>query len=146
MDTSYRFEFVDDIATADAAFRAYGDDLAGMFASAAAALFATIVELDSIQQQAGVKVEIVADDREQLLFKWLAELVYLKDTRREVYSEFEVEVTLLEDGYRLSATIKGESFDPERHQARVDVKAVTYHQLEVKETDSGYEGFVILDL
>ena len=146
MPSQYRFEFTDEVATADAAFRAWGSDLNGLFASCAAALFASIVELDEIKSSVSLTVESHATDAERLLYEWLSELVYLKDTRRELYSHFEVRVTEAGDGMRLVAEIGGEQFDPKRHQARVDVKAVTYHCLKIEKIEDGFEAFVILDL
>lgn len=142
----YKFEFVGDIATADAAFRAYGENLDELFAACAAALFDTIVELDCICPANSREVKLTAPDREQLLFAWLSELVYLKDTRRELYSRFEVRIADEAKEFKLAAEIRGEPFDASRHQARVDVKAVTYHKLSIEETDSGLEAFVVLDL
>ena len=50
------------------------------------------------------------------------------------------------DGYRLTASIWGESADQKKHKVRVDVKAVTYHLLEVKKTDGKWTAKVILDI
>jgi SHS2 domain-containing protein len=46
----------------------------------------------------------------------------------------------------LHAKGRGEKLDPERHQTRVDVKAVTLHRFSLKKTDDVWEGFVILDI
>jgi SHS2 domain-containing protein len=34
----------------------------------------------------------------------------------------------------------------QRHRLRMDVKAVTLHRFALKETDQGWEAFVILDI
>ncbi len=146
MSDQYQYEFIDEVATADAAFRAWGDDLNGLFASCAAALFATIVELEEITLVTSQRVECRSTDLERLLYEWLSELVYLKDTRRELYSHFEVKISEAAEEVQLVAEVGGEQFDPLRHQARVDVKAVTYHRLKIEKTETGFEAFVILDL
>jgi SHS2 domain-containing protein len=146
MPNLYRFEFTDEVATADAAFRAWGDNLNELFASCAAALFATIVELSEIKRVGSQTVECRSTDPERLLYEWLSELVYLKDTRRELYSHFEVKITKTNKEMQLVAEVGGEQFNPLRHQARVDVKAVTYHRLKIEETEAGFTAFVILDL
>ena len=46
----------------------------------------------------------------------------------------------------LHATAIGEQLDPQRHQMRVDVKAVTLHRFRVEQTEQGWEAFVILDI
>jgi SHS2 domain-containing protein len=47
---------------------------------------------------------------------------------------------------RLRATIHGEPVDPTRHRFRLDVKAATYHQLEVVHDDCGWRARVIFDV
>lgn len=139
------FRFVDHVATADAAFEAYGDDLPSLFAVAARALFSVIVDLNQIDPKISREVSLSSETEESLLFDWLAELVYLKDVNRELYREFEVRIST-EGGYALDARVKGEKIDPARHQTHTDVKAVTYHQLKITQTDNQFKAFVILDL
>jgi SHS2 domain-containing protein len=141
----YDFEFVDDVAIADAAFRARGADLAELFGACAAAIFATITDLQLINPVMSRKVRLSAADRETLLFDWLAELVYLKDVNRELYCSFNIDIET--DGeMRLLAEVAGEAMNNVRHNMRTDVKAVTYHRLKIEDTASGLEAFVVLDL
>ncbi len=141
----YDFEYVDDVAIADAAFRARGADLPELFGACAAALFTVITDLQLIEPVVTREVKLSAADRETLLFDWLAELVYLKDVNRELYSSYNIGVK--SDGeLRLTATIGGEPMENARHKMRTDVKAVTYHHLKIEDSDSGFTAFVILDL
>lgn len=116
-----------------------------MFGSCAAALFSVITDLESIEKSVERRVDLRAEELDALLYDWLAELVYLKDVHRELYCEFRIELQQ-HDGFHLVAAVGGELIDPLRHHTRTDVKAVTYHRLEIKKTDSGYEAFVVLDL
>jgi SHS2 domain-containing protein len=50
------------------------------------------------------------------------------------------------DAHGLQATVRGEPIDRERHQLAHEIKAVTYHQLEVKETDAGWQARFIVDI
>lgn len=141
----HKFEFVDEVATADAAFRAEANDLAGLFAACAEALFTTIIDLNQVASSVSRTVALTAGDRETLLYDWLSELVYLKDVNRELYCDFDVEIS--GDGQlQLTATVTGEAIDSGKHVTRTDVKAVTYHRLLVEESSDGFTAFVVLDL
>lgn len=141
----YSFEFVDDVATADAAFRAFGADPKELFAACGAALFSAIIDLEVVGATSERAVTLKTEDYETLLYDWLSELVYLKDVKRELYSVFLVDIAR-EGELRLTATVRGEKIDSSKHITKTDVKAVTYHRLKVEQTGSGWEAFVVLDL
>jgi SHS2 domain-containing protein len=47
---------------------------------------------------------------------------------------------------QVTARLRGEAFDPARHQLKQEIKAVTYHQAFVQTTVQGWKGRVILDV
>ena len=61
-----------------------------------------------------------------------------------LFGKFEIDVRE-EDGYLLTASVWGEPADQKKHKVRVDVKAVTYHLLEVKKSGENWTAKVILD-
>jgi len=61
-----------------------------------------------------------------------------------LFGRFEVKIEQA-DGFKLTASAWGESADQKKHKVRVDVKAVTYHLLEVKQVDSKWMAKVVLD-
>lgn len=124
--------------TADWAFRAFGTDLKELFQNAAYALFALEGALDA---QSTLTREIHAQgiDREALLVNWLSELLFLQETQRETYQKFEI--TKLSDT-ALTATIHGAHTQP----ATKFIKAVTYHDLKIEQTEKGWEATVVVDV
>lgn len=129
--------------TADLGLRIRAEDANALFAEAACALFATLVEnLDSVQQTRRLDVNISGSDREYLLFDWLKELLYRFDAEHLLFSRFEVRVGA--DGLHGSAW--GEPLDPQRHELAHEVKAITYHGLRVEETPDGWLAEVIVDI
>ncbi len=48
--------------------------------------------------------------------------------------------------YRLTASCRGEDYDPARHVLKTEIKAVTYHHAEVRETPAGWRGVFIVDV
>lgn len=89
------------------------------------------------------KVELVAADPAELLFGFLRELLFLFETRRFVPVSLDLH-RLEPTG--VTATVVGEAFDPGRHEAQPEVKAVTRHGLFVVERDGRWEAEVVFDL
>jgi SHS2 domain-containing protein len=113
--------------TADIMIEAIGRDLAECFSNAAYALFDQMVDASTVQDREQVTFEVVSDDLESLFYNFLSEFLYLHDARRLVFSRFDV--TLSKD--KAICVAGGERYDPERHEGRREVKAITYHMLEV---------------
>jgi len=129
--------------TADLGLRVRAPDLNALFAEAAEALFAVIVDdLASLKAATSVEIELTESEREYLLFDWLKELLYRFDAEHLLFSRFEVHVT--ETG--LTATVRGEHLDRARHSLAHEVKAITYHGLRVDETAEGWLAEVIVDI
>ncbi|MBI4003565.1 MAG: archease [Candidatus Omnitrophica bacterium] len=141
------YEFVEDVATADIAFRAWGRDLKELFTAAGDATMNVMVEdLATIEPRVTKSVTDEADAEDLLLVEFLQELIYYKDAQRLLLRPTSVRVQHSGRRFRVSAALAGEPLDPKKHEQRTDVKAVTYHRLEVKPTDRGWEAFVILDI
>ncbi|MCI0532391.1 MAG: archease [candidate division Zixibacteria bacterium] len=140
-----RFRFLEKIAVADVAFEAFGRSLEELFESSALALFSAMVELESVEAKASEKVELESETAPDLLFDWLSELVYLKDLKAAVYKDFSVSIDQGER-FKLVGIAKGEPIDAQRHKLKVDVKAVTYHLLEVRKKNGLWRAQVILDI
>jgi SHS2 domain-containing protein len=129
--------------TADLGLRVRAADLDELFAEAARALFAAVVEDPaSVRPLQTRTLELAGADREYLLFDWLKTLLYHFDAEHLLFARFEVRVR--EDG--LTATARGEPLDRTRHELNHEVKAITYHGLRVEETADGYLAEVIVDI
>lgn len=141
------FEIVEH--TADVAIRGRGATLEELFARMAAGLFSIILEPSAVEPRITRSVELDAagvavSPEAALLHDWLDELNALHQVHGEVYARFEVAI----DRRRglLRAAVGGERLDPRRHQTHLEVKAVTWHDLSVREVDGGFEGYVLLDI
>lgn len=129
--------------TADLGMVVYGQDLQELFAHAAWGMFDLMSDATTIRSQQTVTVSVEAIDLEDLLVRWLGELLYLYDTQRFLCSA--ATFTTLEATH-LEATIRGENFDPERHPIDTEIKAVTYHQIAVEQLGGRWQAQVIFDL
>lgn len=138
------YKFLDH--TADVMFEAEGKDLGELFEAAGLATEETQIELGGIKQEIKQIIELENENVEMLLFDFLQELIYLKDAELLLFSKIKVKIEEKNKKYNLKADLYGEKIDPNRHELKVDVKAVTLHRFEVKKTVKGWFCRVILDI
>ena len=74
---------------------------------------------------------------------WLTELLFLHEVELLLFKEFSVESVGV-DGLR--AVVKGEPFREGAHVINTEVKAVTHHQIRVRQDQGGWRAQVIFDL
>lgn len=128
---------------ADIGFRARGTTLEELFSSCARALVSIILDPSAIRPIESIAIPGVGGGLESLLVNWLNEVLYYVDGRRLALAEFTV--SLVTETH-VECVARGEPRDYERHSARVDVKAVTYHQLNVEQTADGWVADVYVDI
>lgn len=128
---------------ADLGIEAEGPTLAAAFEQAAYGLVAILLDPATVSGTERREVAVQAEDIEQLLVRWLSEILYLYDGQHFVVAECSVsEITPV----RLRAHLLGETHSPERHTPRTDVKAVTYHQVSVHTGLNGSRVRAFLDI
>ncbi|MCA1994084.1 MAG: archease [Coleofasciculus sp. S288] len=141
------YEFLEDVATADIAFRAWGKDLEELFKAAGdATINVMIEELESIELKETRTFSLENDALDLLLFNFLQEFVYYKDSEQLLLRSQKVQIEEKDELHKLSAVTAGETLDPNRHEQRVDVKAVTLHRFQLEKTADGWTAMVILDI
>jgi SHS2 domain-containing protein len=128
---------------ADIGFRVRGKTAAELFQNAALAMVSIAVDLGQVSPRQEYPLAAAGEDYESLLVNWLSEILYWTDGRQTVWGEFQVNQI---EPTRVSGIGRGEPRDPERHPAKVIVKAVTYHQLRVIESPDGWQAEVYLDI
>lgn len=124
-----RFELIE--TTGDIGFMAYGTTMSRAFENAGLALFEIMTDAKKVAPSETRYVEIEAEDIGALLFDWITKLLYLNGAEGMLFSKFRASVTPVEGGFRLEATVGGKPFDGGRHDSRVEVKAMTYHLMEI---------------
>jgi len=124
-----RFELLEH--TADILVKAHGNSLEECFENAAYAMFDQIIDPSKVKPTGEMRIILNGEDREELLYDLLSELLYIHDADGIVMSEFEVRFT--EEG--LECLTRGEELDLGRHGPRTEIKAVTFHMLEVNEEE-----------
>jgi len=136
-----RFEILDH--TADIGIIVHGENLKTLYENAGEAFFHLITDLRKVKRRVERRVNIEGESLDRLMVDWLSELLYFHDVENLLFKEFKVE-SVGEDG--LKATVKGEPFQEGVHVIKTEVKAVTYHQIEIRQETGGWRAQVILDL
>jgi len=131
----------------DAYVEVHAPTLTGVFGEAAFAMFDVMTDAAAIKPEFTDQFEITAHDEISLLHDWLEQLLLKFDLDGKVYSRFDVKkIEGQNSDLRLVAEAQGGLFQRGRHPAKVEVKAVTYHRMEVVSTSRGYVARYILDL
>ncbi|HLB00006.1 MAG TPA: archease [Bacteroidota bacterium] len=128
---------------ADLGIEAEADTLEETFAFAARALMSVIVEPDSVTAREWRRLAVPGGDPEQLLVRWLGEILYLFDGAGFVSGEFRIAPIT---GSGLEATVGGEPAGGSSLRMKLDVKAVTYHDISVRRTSRGWYARAYLDI
>ncbi|MGD0817031.1 MAG: archease [Methanomassiliicoccales archaeon] len=113
--------------TADVMIKAYGKTLEECYGNAAYALFNTMVDASTIAPTEEIDVVQEGHDPESLLYNFLSEFLFVHDVTRLVLCEFDVVI----DGFKIKCTARGERLDLEKHRPKTEIKAITYHMLDV---------------
>ena len=129
--------------TADIGFEALGGTRAEVFANAGRALFHILVDPASVEPRERVEVRTQGANQSELLVNWLSELLFLQDAEGWLFRDFEV-ISLSDNS--IEAAARGERFDRTRHQIRLLVKAITYHQLVLEEVAGVWRAQVYVDI
>ncbi len=127
--------------TADIGLKAYGKDLSEAFKNAAIGMFDIITDNSSIDDVGQYDIDLKAQDLEQLLVDWLSELLFLNSAKNLVFGNFDITI----NDSSLSAHVFGEEFDSNKHKKGVEIKAVTYHILEVH-NEKPYSVQILFDI
>jgi len=136
-----RYSLIDHTADLGAFF--YGADAQEVFVNAGLALFDLMVEHPPGQGRKMVRVALDGADREDLLVRWLNELLYLFQVQGLILTGVKIK------GFSetsLAAKLTMTLFDLETHGLKNEIKAATYHQIELCPAPKGWRARVIFDL
>lgn len=142
------YRYLDDIATADVAFEAWGQNVQDMFIAASEASINVMVdELKTIEEIERRRIDIRAESIEMLLFEFIQELIFFKDAEQLLLRVSRLLIEKENSGFNLQAELYGEVLDPGKHALIADVKAVTLHRFQVAQTPGkGWKATVVLDI
>ncbi len=141
------YKYLEEIATADIAFEAWADSLRDLFIVSSDALVNVMVEdLDTIKKKESKLIHLQNIALDLLLFDVLQEIIYYKDAFRLILRLDSAEIAENKGQFLFKGTARGELIDPQRHRLAADVKAVTFHQLQLNNNKGMWNAHVVLDI
>ena len=116
----------------DAFIEVIANTLEEAFENAGISVVDTIVDIKSVEEKIEKKIEVSGKDLNNLLYNWLEEVIIITITEGFVTKSFLVKLEK-NNGYKLLAILKGEEIDVEKHHFKVEIKAPTFHLMEIKQ-------------
>ena len=124
--------------TADWALDVWASDLVSLLQQAASGMYALMHARLQVEPRETYRFEIATLDRETLLVTFLSELLYFTQRDGVAFDQFD----LVQDGERLLAEVEGAPIE----SIAKEIKAVTYHNVAVRETARGLETTIVFDV
>ena len=143
---AWTFRFLEEIALADIAFEAEGESVEEVCRGATQALLESMANPATVSGGWERVIERSDADPSMLLFDWLSEVVYWKDAAGVVFREAPLILTREGDVWLLRAQLIGAPVDQQAQELHADVKGVTKHLYELKQTGSCWKVRVVLDV
>lgn len=133
--------------TGDIGIQVTAPTLPQLFERAATGMFRVLTDLEAVQSPESTQITVDGRDLEALMVRWLSDLNYRHTVDHVLYGAFDVaSITTTDDSLTLTATAHGESIDPDRHTVYTEIKAITFHGMEIRETGEGWAVQVIFDM
>ena len=129
--------------TADLGINVYSSTQADLFSHAALALMEFVTDLKTVHERVKKSVIVEGSDPTDLFINFLREILYLINGEGFLFRGIALNIT---SSCHLHALMKGEYIDHQRHEIKTEIKAVTYHQAAVTQTERGWQGRVIFDV
>jgi SHS2 domain-containing protein len=129
--------------TADLGIIVRGRNLRTLFEVAAKSMMYIMVKGKPAGTTKPFNLSVEGYDLADLMVRWLGEILYLFEGEHQLVTG--VEITSVSHSH-LDATLETVSFDTNLHEILCEIKAVTFHQIEVVKKDDHWETRIIFDL
>lgn len=128
----------------DAIFEVNASNLEEAFVVAAKSVIETILDTSTIDETQEKTMTVLGKDLRYLLYNWLEEIIILTIT--DGFAAKTISVSLEKNTeYKITAKFKGEKIDIKKHHFKVEIKAPTFHDMEIKQNGAIYMRY-LLDL
>ena len=141
-----KYVFLEDIALADIAYEAYGKDWNELFENSALAIFELSANIETINPKEKIEVNIENEKIDILLYDFLSEILFLKDSKYVVFKSVKVSIEEKNKIFYRHAVFEAESINSETQELENDIKAITMHMFEVKKEGKVYRARVVVDI
>lgn len=129
--------------TADLGIEIFGQDPGELLENGVFALFDLMTDLKAVRPEKSWRISVEGNAWDDLLVNLLREVLYMAAGEGILLREFSIRDVAK---FRVTGFGTGEILDSRRHRMEMEIKAVTYHGLEVVRTKTGWKGRVICDV
>ncbi len=139
------YRYLEHAAVTDVAFEADGRTLKELFQAAAEAVTSVMVrDPETIGQRVIRLFEMEASSAEMLLYHFLQELIFLKDSERLFFKRCEIDINREYPDWHLSVQAWGGQVERERYEFLADIKTVSLPDFRILQTCDGWATDIIL--
>jgi len=131
---------------ADIGIFAEEDSLERAFEESARALSNLMVDINSIDKKIKRKIVVCSEDLYGLLYDFLTNILIILDSEGIIFSDYNVKIYNNNREYILECMAYGEKLDKEKHSPKMEIKAITYHKMEIKEENGKHIIRYIVDI
>ena len=128
----------------DAIFEVTASSLEEAFVVAAKSVIETILDTNTVEEKEQKTLVVSGKDLRYLLYNWLEELIILTITDGFAAKTITVQIEKNTE-YKILARLEGEKIDIKKHHFKVEIKAPTFHEMEIKQNGAVYMRY-LLDL
>ena len=128
----------------DALIEVTAKDLPEAFLTAANSVIETTLDREAVKEKEEMVIKVEGKDLRYLLFNWLEAVIYQLITEGFAIKRIKLDLKK-NDSYEISATTFGEPIDLKKHNFKVEIKAPTFHEMEISE-DGQVKMKFLLDL
>lgn len=139
--TGLKYKIIDH--TADICVRVFGSSLEEIFIGSAKAMMEVITDVKKVNPSKEIPITVRGDNYEELLVKWLQEILYVHEVKKMVFNDFEIKI---ENATRAVGKAYGEKIAIDRHEFYSIIKAVTYHNLKIISSKDKYRVDIVFDI
>ena len=125
--------------TADWSIHVWAQDFQGLLTESARGMIALTNAVASESPRTQREIALEAVDAEGLLVAFLEELLYLSETENLLFDGYD---DLKVEGFTLSGIMEGGAL----RSMEKEIKAVTFHNLEIRQSERGLEVEIVFDV
>jgi SHS2 domain-containing protein len=135
----------------DAFVQAHGSGLEELFENCAKGLVNIMFDIDKVEDRESVTITAEGEDLENLLYDWLEKVLLKILIEQIVPSRFSIEISekysnVAGKTYLITAQVGGEKVSYDKHNYKIEIKAITYHDLKIQRIGASHIATFLVDL
>jgi len=116
----------------DAVIEVTASNLSEAFVTVANSVIETTLDRDTVEEKGEMEIRVKGKDLSYLLFNWLEAVIYQLITDGFAIKRIALDLKKNEE-YEITAISYGEPIDLKKHNFKVEIKAPTFHEMEILE-------------